>query len=52
MAATFEIFFEKLSYIVLKHPGIETFDEITLSVTVKETEAILCFATFHKNLKI
>ena len=27
--------------------GVENFDEIALSPTVKEIEAILCFATFH-----
>ena len=31
---------------------VENFDEITLSCTVKEIEAILCFAIFGKNLKI
>ena len=31
---------------------VENFDEITLSRTVKEIEAILCFAIFGKNLKI
>ena len=31
---------------------VENFDEITLSRTVKEIEAILCFAIFGKNSKI
>ena len=31
---------------------VETFDEITLSRTVKETEANLCFAISGKNSKI
>ena len=31
---------------------VENFDEIALSRTVKEIEAILCFAIFGKNLKI
>ena len=31
---------------------VENFDEITLSRTVKEIEAILCFAIFGKNPKI
>ena len=31
---------------------VENFDEITLSCTVKEIEAILCFAIFGKNPKI
>ena len=30
---------------------VENFDEITLSRTVKEIEAILCFAIFGKNSK-
>ena len=30
---------------------VENFDEITLSLTVKEIEAILCFATFGKSRK-
>ena len=28
--------------------GVENFDEIALSLTVKEIEAILCFALFRK----
>ena len=31
---------------------VENFDEIALSRMVMETEAILCFAIFGKNLKI
>ena len=31
--------------------GVENFDEIALSPTVKEIEAILCFRTFSKNSK-
>ena len=31
---------------------VENFDEITLSCTVKEIEAILCFAILGKNSKI
>ena len=31
---------------------IENFDEIALSRTVKEIEAILCFSIFDKNSKI
>ena len=31
---------------------VENFDEIALSRTVKEIEAILCFAIFGKNPKI
>ena len=32
-------------------PWVENFDEIALSRTVKEIEAILCFAIFGKNWK-
>ena len=32
--------------------GVENFDEIALSLTVKEIEANLCFAIFGKNSKI
>ena len=32
--------------------GVENFDEIALSRTVKEIEANLCFAIFGKNSKI
>ena len=31
---------------------VENFDEITLSRTVKKTEANFCFSIFGKNLKI
>ena len=31
---------------------VENFYEIVLSLTIKEIEAILCFATFVKNTKI
>ena len=31
---------------------VENFDKITLSRTVKEIQAILCFAIFGKNSKI
>ena len=37
---------------VLRYPVGENFDEISLSSTVKEIEAILCFAIFGKNSKI
>ena len=34
------------------HPGgVENFDEIPLSRTVKEKEAILCFSIFGENSK-
>ena len=32
--------------------GVKNFDEIALSLTVKEIEAILCFRIFLKNSKI
>ena len=35
----------------LDTPWVENFDEIALSCTVKEIEAILCFAIFGKNSK-
>ena len=35
----------------LDTPWVENFDEIALSRTVKEIEAILCFAIFGKNSK-
>ena len=35
----------------LDTPWVENFDEIVLSRTVKEIEAILCFAIFGKNSK-
>ena len=37
---------------MLRYPMGENFDEITLSRTVKEIEANLCFAIFRKNSKI
>ena len=36
----------------LRYPGVENFDEIGLSRTVKEIEGNLCFAIFGKNSKI
>ena len=36
----------------LRYPRVENFDEIALSRTVKEIEAILCFAILGKNSKI
>ena len=57
MAAIFlgEKFFCKLQSTFLRYLDTlwaETFDEIALSRTVKEIEAILCFAIFGKNSKI
>ena len=46
-------FFLKISKIIfLRYPGIENFDEIAPSRTVKEIEANLCFAIFGNNSKI
>ena len=45
--------FEKMGVVGSLHTlGIENFDEIALSPTVKEIEAILCFRAFSKNSKI
>ena len=53
MAAIFYIFFSKLGMVYsLDTLGVENFDEIALSATVKEIEPILCFRTFSKNSKI
>ena len=43
--------FENCRVHFLDNPRVENFDEITLSRTVKEIEAILCFAIFGKNSK-
>ena len=52
MAAIFENFLKSCHIYFLDTLGVENFDEIALSLTVKELEAILCFATFGKNSKI
>ena len=45
--------FGKLQRVHFLHtPWVENFDEITLSHTVKEIEANLCFSIFGKNSKI
>ena len=44
--------FWKIAKIAFLRLWVENFDEITLSRTVKETEANLCFAIFRKNSKI
>ena len=54
MAANFEkgkIFWKLQRVHSLDTLWVENFDEITLSRTVKEIEANLCFAIFGKNLK-
>ena len=45
-------FFENSRVPSLHTLWVENFDEIALSRTVKEIEAILCFAIFAKNSKI
>ena len=52
MAVIFENFLKSCHIYFLDTLGVENFDEIALSLTVKEIEAILCFRTFLKNLKI
>ena len=52
MAAIFENFLKSCHIHFLDTLGVENFDEIALSLTVKEIEAILCFATFGQNSKI
>ena len=45
MAAKFENFLKVGIAYCVDTPGVENFDEIALSHTVKEIEAILCFLT-------
>ena len=45
-------FFENCRVPSLDTLWVKNFDEIALSRTVKEIEAILCFAIFGKNSKI
>ena len=47
-----KIFFKLQRVHFLDTPWVENFDEITLSRTVKDIEANLCFAIFGKNSKI
>ena len=47
-----ENFFENCRVHFVDTPWVENFDEIALSRTVKEIEAISCFAIFGKNSKI
>ena len=47
-----ENFLEITKSTMLRYPVGRNFDEITLSGTVKEIEANLCFAIFGKNSKI
>ena len=48
MAAIFENFLESGYSIFFRYPGVESFDEIALSLTVKEIAKILCFRIFAK----
>ena len=52
MAAIFENFLKSSHIYFLDTLGIENFDEIALSLTVKEIEAFLRFRIFGKNSKI
>ena len=48
MDAIFEIFLKSCHIYFLDTLGVENFDEIALSLTVKEIEAFLCFALLAK----
>ena len=50
MAAIFEKNVKVSLVYCLDTQGVKNFEEIALSLTVKEIEAILCFASFGKNL--
>ena len=52
MAAIFENFFKSRSSVFLRHPGVENFNEIALSLTVKEIAKILCFHIFGEKFKM
>ena len=52
MAATLENFLKSCHIYFLDTLGVENFDEIALSPTVKEIEAFLCFRIFGENSKI
>ena len=54
MAAIFEkgkIFLKIAKSTFVRYPGVENFDKIALSRTVKEIEGNLCFAIFGKVAK-
>ena len=51
MAAIFEKFAKSGYRILPRYPGGNNFDEITLYLTIKEIEAILCFYTYGQNRK-
>ena len=50
-AAIFEQFLKRCHIYFLNTLGVENFDEIALSLTVKEIEAFLCFRIFGENSK-
>ena len=52
MAAIFENFLKSGLSIFPRHPGVGNFDEIALSLTVKEIAYILRFYIFGENSKI
>ena len=52
MAAIFENFLKSCHIYFLNTLGVENFDEIALSLMVKEIEAFLCFRIFGENSKI
>ena len=52
MAAIFENFLKSCHMYFLDTLGVENFDEIALSLTVKEIEAFLCFRIFGENSKM
>ena len=45
------LYLQRLSSILLRYPKIENSEELALSPTVKEREAIMFFATFYLALK-
>ena len=51
MAAIIEIFLKSCHMYFLDTLGVKNFDEIALSLTVKEIEAFLCFRIFGENSK-
>ena len=52
MAAIFENFLKSCHIYFLDTLGVENFDEIALSLTVKEIEAFVCFRIFGEYSKI
>ena len=52
MVAIFENFLKSCHKYFLNTLGVKNFNEIALSLTVKEREAFLCFRIFGENSKI